>query len=56
MIESGDLKELDLLGTLTCISGRGVRMDYLSLVNWLTLLENFVCNKTNFKLYPVSDW
>ena len=22
----------------------------------LTLVENFVCNKANFKLYSVSDW
>ena len=25
-------------------------------VNWLTLVENFVCNEAYFKLYPVPDW
>ena len=25
------------------------------LVNWLTLVEHFICNMANFKLYPVSD-
>ena len=25
-------------------------------INWLTLVENFVCNEAYFKLYPVPDW
>ena len=55
-VKSGHLKELEFGSTSPCVSRRGEGVDYSSKVNWLTLVENIVCNKTNFKLYPVSDW
>ena len=27
----------------------------VELVNWLTLVENFVCNEAYFELYPIFD-
>ena len=31
-------------------------MNELSQVNWLTLVENFVCIEADFKLFPVFEW
>ena len=50
------MKELEFRGTTPSISEGSVGVNYFSLVNRLTLVEDFVCNEAYFELYPVPDW
>ena len=54
-VEGGNVKEFEFGGTSPSVPGRSVGMNYFSKVNWFTLVESFVCDETNFKLYPVFD-
>ena len=55
-IKSGGLKELEFGGYLTLYFWKRCRDELILFRNCLTLVENFVYNEANFKLYPVPDW